>query len=202
MRNLNILFTTEDKIFYVNEAKELQVYQDSTRGDNLFQELYSFLDTIDSWTSYQLSEMISCGLEISDIEIFDLWINDKKGLFELHPELFDYVEIDKCFRDLESNGNSKSVLAFIKVLESLTAKEYNKEYEYILQCHALARKLVKKEAKEAETLRMAKWSHLDDRRMEQQAKYLEQVINNSKEQIIDLGFTFEPRIELQNKKAS
>lgn len=193
MRDIEILFTSKNKIFFVDESKRLQEYYDNTDGDNLYKELYGFLEEIDNWTSDQLSEMIMCGLGINEVDVYELWFNDSQRLFENHPQIFDYVEIDKCFGDLLSNGTSQSVLAFIKVLESLEAKEYNENYEYILQCHALARKLAKKETLEKDAIQ-ATW----------RAEYEERITNQTRmlEQILSKDFEFIPRTETIIKKAS
>jgi len=201
MRNLKILFTTEDEIFFVNEAKQLEFYYENGDGQNHFREMFGYEETnLNNWTDEQLSEMVSNGLYVDDVDLFSLWMGT--SLFEKHPELYGFVVIDKCFRDLEIHGHSRSVIAFVDILTSLETKEYNKNNEYSLQCLALYHKLAKKEAKEAEAKRIAKRTIFDDMKLDKQARHLEQVLSNQSEQIVDLGFTFEPRIELQTKKAS
>ncbi len=198
MRKLKILFTTEDEIFFVDESKRLEFYREAGDGQNHFREMFGYEETnLDNWTEEQLSEMVSEGLYTDDVNLFELW--DETRLFDYHPELFDFVEIDECFSDLESEGNSKSVLAFVSVLEKIHTSQYNKYYEYTLQCCALAHKLAKKEAKE-KTDKEAIWRAEYEERINNQTRMLEKLL--SIEPTKELDFTFEPRTELQNKKAS
>ena len=200
MRKLKILFTTEDEIFFVDESKRLEFYREAGDGQNHFREMFGYEETnLDNWTEEQLSEMVSNGLYVDDVDLFELWDNDQQGLFEKHPELFDFVEIDKWFKEVESEGNSKSVLAFVFVLAHIRSWEYKKDDKYIFQCHALAHKLAKKEAKEKAD-KEATWRAEYEERINNQTRMLEKLL--SIEPAKELDFTFEPRIELQNKKAS
>lgn len=174
MRKLNILFTTEDEIFFVNEAKELEFYRDNGDGKSFFGEMFGYSEELENWTSDQLSEMVSNGLYVDSVDLFILY-EDQSNLFDEHPELYEFVEIDKCFGDLESDGNALSVMALISVLETIPCKHFTDNGDYILQCHALARKLEKKEAIEKKAIH-ATWRAEYEERLLKQARQLERVV--------------------------
>ena len=190
MRTLKILFNTPCEIFFIDESKQLQYYYNDKNGDNLFKEMFGYLEDFENWSSLQLSDMVSNGLYVDDVQLFELWSN-RFSLFQINPELYDYVKRSQIFNYLELSSSSDSILAFIQVLEPIVRQDNIKLNNIIFQCYSLAKKLSKKEAKEKAD-KEATWIEKYEERRNKQNQILEEL----------LDFEFIPRIELQNKKAS